>query len=249
MKTREQAAQARAEAGTKAAHRPSQRRAWADADDGPRGYVLGGTMGLRGATSGPQLRAAGDGQGSGPGVVGVASTTETPYLMYDMFGPYTEIVSATAFDVTLAADPLVEYALNHGRGGGAPMAHTRNGTLVIGLDENTDLAYDASVDDARTDVADMLKAIERGDLAESSFKFSIDAGRWNDAFDTFTIMQVDLDRGDVSSVNFGANPTTSTALRDLAGAIADDVVQRLRDVSDELTRHRPDHRSPADLGL
>lgn len=214
MKTREQAAQARAEAGTKPAHRPTQRRAFADPEDGPRGTVFG-TMAAREPAT--QLRA--DGEATGPGVVGVASTTETPYEMYDMFGPYTEIVSATAFDVTLATSPLVEFTLNHNRGGGAPMAHTRNGTLVIGLDENGDFTYDASVDGSRHDVGDMLKALDRGDLAESSFKFSIDAGRWNDAFDTYTIMQVDLDRGDVSSVNFGANPTTTAGIRSLIGRL------------------------------
>jgi phage head maturation protease len=177
-------------------------------------------------------------------VVGIASTTETPYEMYDMFGPYTEIVSATAFDVTLAADPLVEFTLNHNKAGGAPMAHTRNGTLILAMTEDG-LTYDASVDASRHDVSDMLKALERGDLAESSFKFGIDAGRWNEAFDTYTIMQVNLDRGDVSSVNFGANPTTTSGLRHLVEEIADAVVKRVRSdlVPDEEIRHRPDVRT------
>jgi HK97 family phage prohead protease len=244
VKTREQAAQARAESGAKPAHRPSQRRAFADPEDGPRGYVVGGTMAAREA--GAQERA--DGAASGPGVTGCASVVDTPYTMYDFFGPYTEIVSSTAFDITLAADPLVEFTLNHNKGGGAPMAHTRNGTLVLAMTEEG-LTYDASVDGTRHDVGDMLKALERGDLAESSFKFSIDAGRWNDAFDTYTIMQVDLDRGDVSSVNFGANPYATSAARNLAEQVAEEVVRKLRDTSDELTRHRPDHRSPSDLGL
>jgi phage head maturation protease len=34
-----------------------------------------------------------------------ASVTETPYDMWDMFGPYTEEIAVDAFDQTLAADP------------------------------------------------------------------------------------------------------------------------------------------------
>lgn len=210
MTTLREAAQLRAAGVSQRSHRPRDRRAWSDLDDGPRGYVLGGTMGLRTLAVALDERAAG--APAAPGVVGVASVTDTPYEMYDFFGPYTEIVSGTAFDVTLAADPLVEFTLNHNSGGGAPMAHTRNGTLALAVTDDG-LTYDASVDASRTDVSDMLKALDRGDLAESSFKFGIDAGRWNDSFDTYTIMQVNLDRGDVSSVNFGANPYATSGLR------------------------------------
>lgn len=242
MKTREQAAQARAEAGTKPAHRPSQRRAWADPEDGPRGYVLGGTMGAREAIPGIFLRDDEGDRPAGPGVVGIASVVDTPYEMYDLFGPYTEIVSRAAFDATLAANPLVEFALNHGRGGGAPMAHTRNGTLILSMTDEG-LAYDASVDATRHDVADMLKALEREDLAESSFKFTIDAGRWNEAMDTYTITQVDLNRGDVSAVNFGANPYATSAARDLAAQVAAEVVRALSSVTPDDTRIRADIRT------
>ena len=34
-----------------------------------------------------------------------------------------------------------------------------------------------------------------------SFAFILDEGRWSEDFTTFTITQVDLDRGDVSAVN------------------------------------------------
>lgn len=137
-----------------------------------------------------------------------ASVTETPYDMYDFWGPYREIVSRGAFGATLAAAPLVEFTVNHGAGGGLPMAHTRNGTLTLTEDE-IGLLYQPFVDPTRTDVADMLKAYERGDLVESSFKFRIDSGKWSPDYEEFRIDAVDLNRGDTSIVNFGANPFTA----------------------------------------
>lgn len=161
----------------------------------------------------------------GPVVASFASVTDTAYEMYDMFGPYTEVVSLTAFDATLAADPSVEFTLNHGAGGGLPMAHTRNGTLTLTAikdGETTGLWYEAQVDPTRGDVADMLKAMTRGDLAESSFKFRIDSGQWSPDWTEYHIQAVTLDRGDVSAVNFGANPhTAGDMLKHTAHDIAD----------------------------
>lgn len=145
-------------------------------------------------------------------VGGYASVTESPYAMWDMFGAYTEVVSQGAFGATLATSPLVEFTVNHGAGGGLPMAHTRNDTLTLAEDA-TGLRYDAYVDPTRSDVADMLKAMERGDLAEASFKFRIDSGMWSPDYTEYRIDAADLNRGDVSAVNFGANPAASSGLR------------------------------------
>lgn len=196
------AAQARAAAGTKAPHRPAQRRM----PDVPTSSPSRGA-----APATVQARAASE-QGSTRGVFGVASVVEHGYEMYDMFGPYTEVVDRAAFDNTLAASPLVEFTLNHNRGGGLPMAHTRNGTLTLSMGE-PGLEYDATVDPTRSDVSDMLKALERGDLAEASFKFTITRGQWSPDYSEFRILEVNLDRGDVSAVNFGANPAATSQAR------------------------------------
>lgn len=143
---------------------------------------------------------------------GHASTTEDPYEMYDMFGPYTEIVTTGAFGKTLEAGPLVEFTVNHGHGGGLPMAHTRNSTLDL-VEDETGLNYDAFVDPTRGDVAILLAALERGDMAEASFKFRITQGQWSPDYTEFRINEVDLDGGDVSAVNFGANPAATSGLR------------------------------------
>lgn len=201
-----QAAEARSQAALQPADRPSKRR-MADIDDAPRGARA--TLRLS-EVSASEERAAG--LPKDPHVVGVASVTETPYEMYDLFGPYTEVVAADAFDKTLAASPLVEFTLNHGAGGGLPMAHTRNGTLSLDV-TSEGLTYDANVDPNRTDVADALRALQRGDLAEASFKFRIVRGQWSPDWTEYRITEVDLQRGDVSAVNFGANPAATSGLR------------------------------------
>jgi hypothetical protein len=203
-----EAAFARRDGYAAPADRPTQRR-MADAEDAPRAARVG-SLGR------PEVRTAPDGTES-THVVGLASVTEQGYEMYDMFGPYTEIISADAFDKTLAANPLVEFTLNHNRGGGLPMAHTRNDTLTLGRgaeDDRQGLAYDAEVDPTRGDVADMLKALARGDLAEASFKFRIVRGQWSPDYTEYRIEEVDLHRGDVSAVNFGANPLATSSVRD-----------------------------------
>lgn len=149
---------------------------------------------------------------------GVASTVEQPYQMYDMFGPYNEVISRTAFDHTLAQQPDVAYLLNHT---GMTMARTSNGTLSLAANPDTGLETEALVNPQRSDVSDMLTAIGDGDVNEMSFAFTIDDGQWNDDMSEYRIHRVNLHRGDVSAVNFGANPNTTAArsqmiLRELA---------------------------------
>jgi HK97 family phage prohead protease len=202
MTASREAALARSQGVRAAADRPSQRRAM-EADDAPRA--------VRCSVLAPTHARSADGSEE-THVGGVASVVEQGYEMYDMFGPYTEVVARDAFDKTLADNPLVEFTLNHARNGGAPMAHTRNGTLVLTSTE-AGLEYDAVVDPSRSDVSDVLKALTRGDLAEASFKFSIVRGQWSPDYTEYRIAEVDLDRGDVSAVNFGANPAATSGLR------------------------------------
>jgi len=67
----------------------------------------------------------------------------------------------------------------------------------------------------RMDVRDLAHAIDDGDITEMSFAFTIPSGggTWSDDYSQFRIDQFDLDRGDVSAVNYGANPYTSIAAR------------------------------------
>ncbi len=206
MTTREDAARARAEGMAARADRPRQRRS---ADGGP---AL-----ARVTVSDAKVVRSNNGS-SVARFSGYASVTETPYTVWDMFGEYVETVARGAWADTLSMDGLlVEFVANHG---GLPMAHTRNATLTLTEDEHG-LRVEADVDPSRHDVHDMLAAVERGDLAEMSFRFQIDAGEWSPDWEQFRITKVNMHRGDVSVVNFGANPHTHVDLPARADAAGD----------------------------
>lgn len=141
---------------------------------------------------------------------GIASTTNQPYEMWDFFGTYMEKIDGHAFDETLAADPDVAFLMNHK---GVTMARTRGKrSLELSVD-SLGLRARAYVNPERQDVRDMVVAIRDRDITEMSFAFMIEDGSWNDDYSEFTITKVNLDRGDVSAVNYGANPYTSIAAR------------------------------------
>jgi HK97 family phage prohead protease len=148
-----------------------------------------------------------------PGVSGVstldgyASVTEAPYEMWDWMGSYTEVVRGGAFAKTLSENPQVQLLLNHG---GLSMAYTKAGTLRLAEDDSG-LHMEADVNTSRSDVRDMVTAIEDGAVDEMSFAFRVPVGKslWSPDYDERSILEVDMHRGDVSVVNFGANPATS----------------------------------------
>lgn len=138
-------------------------------------------------------------------VQGYASVTEEPYEMWDMFGSYSEVVRAGSFTKTLGETPQVQLLLNHG---GLAMAYTKAGTLRLSED-STGLHMEADVSTKRSDVSDMLAALGDGSVDEMSFAFRVTRQMWSPDYDQRDISEVDLHRGDVSVVNFGANPATS----------------------------------------
>lgn len=141
---------------------------------------------------------------------GYASVVEQGYEMWDMFGPYTEVVDREAFARTLDSSPDVAFLVNHR---GVTMARSsKEGRLSLSADDYG-LKVVALVNAGRQDVKDMITAIEDGDISEMSFAFQINRGQWSPDYDEFRIKEVDLDRGDVSAVNYGANPYTSIAAR------------------------------------
>jgi HK97 family phage prohead protease len=162
-------------------------------------------------------------------LTGVASVTDQPYDMFDMFGEYTETIERGAFTETLASNPDVVFLVNHK---GLSMARTTNGSLMLRMGD-TGLESDAYLNPKRTDVADLLVAIDDRTVTEMSFAFMLEDGLWSEDFTEFTITKLSIDRGDVSAVNYGANPYTSISARELddmarlpAGA-ARAVVERL----------------------
>jgi HK97 family phage prohead protease len=175
-------------------------------------------------------------------VEGYASTVERGYEMWDMFGPYTEVVTAGAFGQTLGADPQVVFRFNHG---GMPMASTSNGRLQL-WEDSTGLGDRAWLNPKRADVQDLIHALDDGDVTEQSFMFTIEDGRWSPDYSEYRIDRVNLDRGDVGPVTYGANPFTSVAARagELLAAIPELPPLAAREAYTLLSA-RPDIERPA----
>lgn len=142
-------------------------------------------------------------------VEGYYTVHERGYEMWDENGPYVEIVSSGAGSKTIAANPDVVFLVNHR---GLAMARTVAGTLELWSDSVGD-ANRAWLNPQRQDVKDLVLGIEDGTITEQSFAFMIDSGHWSADFTQYRIDTYDIDRGDTSAVNYGANPHTSIAAR------------------------------------
>lgn len=139
-------------------------------------------------------------------MVGHASVTERGYDM----GWYTETIKRGAFGKTLSETPDVQLLLNHE---GLPLARTVSGTLRLSEDERG-LRSEADLNPDDPDVQRLLPKVERGDIDQMSFGFRVTRQEWDGDYENRDIAEVSLDRGDVSIVNYGANPSTSFTLRD-----------------------------------
>jgi HK97 family phage prohead protease len=103
----------------------------------------------------------------------------------------------------------VAFLVNHT---GLTMARTTNGKLTLSAGPQG-LVIDAWLNPDRSDVRDLGIAITDGDIDQMSFAAMLEEGQWNEDYTEFVMLQLDLDRGDVSAVNYGANPTTSISAR------------------------------------
>lgn len=168
--------------------------------------------------TGMQLRAAD--AGATLRFEGYASITESPYEMEDWAGQYTEIVRRGAFTKSLAEGADVPFKINHS---GITLARTKSGTMRL-AEDSTGLHVDADLDPRSPEVQTLQSAMERHDLDEMSFAFRVVRQTWNTDYTQRDIHEVNLNRGDVSIVNYGANPSTSAHLR------ARDVATALREL-------------------
>ena len=139
---------------------------------------------------------------------GCASATNRTYRV----GWFDETIRSGAFAKTLSERPDTQLLIGHE---GLPLARTLSGTLRLSEDQRG-LMVDADLDPNDPDVQRLAPKVARGDLTEMSFAFRVPKGRdsWNDDYDAREISEVDIHRGDVSVVAYGANPYTSFSLRD-----------------------------------
>lgn len=152
-----------------------------------------------------------------PKLDGWASLFEVPYDMYGgpEKGGWTEIVDRRALNKTLSRGPDTVLLVNHD---GLPLAKTVSGTLDLDADKKG-LRSLGDLEPTDPDVQRLLPKMRRGDLREMSFAFRTVAEEWNADHTVRRLMEVNIDKGDVSVVNYGAQPKTSAEIRSLKDAV------------------------------
>lgn len=155
---------------------------------------------------------------------------------YDVLGGpprgWSEVVDRRAFNVTLADRPDLHLLINHE---GLPLARTKSGTLRVSTD-TTGLHVEADLDPEDPDVQRLRTKMARRDMDEMSFAFRVKDDLWSDDLTERRLTEVSLHKGDVSVVNFGANPGTAAQL---LHAVADLETAELRSLNpDDLKRAR-----------
>lgn len=186
------------------------------------------------AVEGIELRAVGD-DSPVRNFFGHAAVTGKGYEMYGgpEKGGWTEFVDPGAFKRTLGRKPDVAFLVNHT---GMTLARTKAGTLTL-AEDSVGLKVDADLDTRVSLVNDLVLLMEAGNLDEMSFAFRVAKQQWLDVDGEEVpwwdlagierhITEVNIDKGDVSVVNYGANPFTDAALRSLTDTLADLVADR-----------------------
>lgn len=158
-----------------------------------------------------ELRASGGDKGQLT-YEGWASVTDTPYEMWDYYGPYTEQVMSGAFTKTLAqVEPPLDVPLVLQHDPLRRIARTTNGSLQLDEDEIGLHVLADQLDPSDADVAYIAPKLRSSLVDEMSFKFMITKGSWSPDWMEFHINEVDIHRGDVAIVAYGANPATAGA--------------------------------------
>jgi HK97 family phage prohead protease len=147
-------------------------------------------------------------------------------------GGWDEQVDRRAFDKTLASNPDVLFLINHE---GRTLARTKSGTLKLATD-STGLLTEARIDRRTSDGHDLEIRMERGDYDEMSIGFRTIQQSWQG--DLRTLLEVSLDKGDVSVVNLGANSATRIAIAPALEALSNISAAEFRRMENPLDRLR-----------
>jgi uncharacterized protein len=154
-------------------------------------------------------------------------------------GGFTEVIQAGAFDDVLGDD--VRALFNHD----SNIILGRNGTTMTLSVDPVGLRYEIDLPDTQM-VRDMvLSPVQRGDVNQSSFGFSVDVDKWDEDDEgrvTRTIVKVKR-LYDVSPVTFPAYPDTTVASRSLESfkdaeppaMTLDEAVTRVAEQDNEIT--------------
>lgn len=150
-------------------------------------------------------------EGDAPRIRGYAALFNQPAEIYPGPWGWSEEILPGAFDDVLAND--VRALFNHDAN--LVLGRTAANTLMLGVDA-VGLWYEITPPDTQF-ARDLLASIDRGDVSQSSFQFSIAEQRWvekKDAPDLRQIVKLDT-LYDVSPVTFPAYPDTTVSSRSM----------------------------------
>jgi len=170
-----------------------------------------------------------------PKIVGYASVFNS---LSENLGGFREQIEPGAFDDALGDD--VRALFNHDPN--MILGRTTAGTLSISSDENG-LRYE--IDPPNTTVGrDLMVSLQRGDITQSSFGFTVEDDSWSEDDDGRVIRTIHKVRNlfDVSPVTYPAYPEASVSARAL------DKVAEMRKPPEETDEEIQDE-TPDDLGL
>lgn len=128
-------------------------------------------------------------------------------------GGFREQITPGAFAEAIERDD-VRLLINHD---GLPLARNRSGTLKL-VEDNRGLLIEADLDEGDPDVQRLLPKLQRGDVNQMSFGFSVKPGGqdWAKDDEGRTIRTLKkLRLFDVSVVTYPAYPQTDVAVREL----------------------------------
>ena len=145
-------------------------------------------------------------------------------------GYFREMITPGAFDDVMNDD--VRLLLNHD---GAPLARTTNGTLSLSVDDEG-LRYEGVLSDT-TQGRDLYKMIQRGDITQSSFAFTISEQSWNKDKSLRSIDKVGR-LLDVSPVTYPAYAQASVMARSEFAAAQEPQVED-KEVREEQVEEQP----------
>lgn len=142
-------------------------------------------------------------------IVGYATTWDT---WYDVAGgaPYgwSESIARGAATKSLAERDDVRFLNNHD---GLPLARTKSGTMILEADDMGLRVEVPNLDPSNPSAAELLSALDRGDVDQMSFAFQAIRQDWNSDYTERRITEVRL--FDVSAVTYPANEATIIAAR------------------------------------
>lgn len=149
-------------------------------------------------------------------IVGYAAVFYNPAdegTEYDLGFGITERINAGAFNRALSEQQDVRALYNHEDC--ELLGRSSAGTLKLSVD-GKGLYYEILVDQLDTDVANVVRKIERGDITGSSFGFNPTVTTYTEQSDGSIVREiVDCDLIDVSPVTFPAYESTTAAARGL----------------------------------